>query len=173
MSHPGNDSQLTIGIERRRREAAVKVGRLQVLIMVKERKMDSYERKIQDLLQRNHGLGSLLEEIEKENEEEQHEAGLEVDRRKKVAKLWRLQAKVMEREGRLERQKGLSLKLGKELRKYQDTLEVINQTLEHVHSEDVLGSIEDMIKISEEEDLDLPLCDKQIQEEEKEAQALR
>ena len=172
MSQPGN-SQVTTGIERRRREAAVKIGRQQVLLMEKERKLESRDRKIQELLGRNNGLGSLLEEIEKENEEEQHEAGLEVARRKKVAKLWRLQAKVMEREGRLERKKGLSLKLGKELRKYQGTLEVINQTLEHVHSEDVLGSIEDMIKISEEEDLDLPLCDKQIQEEEKEAQALR
>ena len=169
MSQPGN-SQVTTGIERRRREAAVKIGRQQVLLMEKERKLESRDRKIQELLGRNHGLGSLLEKMEKENQEEQQEAGVEVARRKKVVKLWRLQAKMMEQERILEKIKDLSLEEGRDIRKYQDNLEGMNQALEHVLSEDVLVMV--ALPISELLD-DLGHIERQIQEMEEEAQALK
>ena len=174
MSQPENDSQVAIGAERRRREAAVRIGRQHVLLMENERKLDSYQRKIQELLRRNHGLGSLLAEIEKENEEQQQEAEMEVARRQKVVKLWRLQAKMMKRERRLEKQMGIALEKGSLCRELQDRFEIMNQFLEDPQSEEELGRIEDMnVKASPPVLADLLPIEKQIQEEEEEAQTLR
>ena len=173
MSHPENDSQVTTDIERRRREAAVKVGRQQVFLMEQERKLVSMDRKIQELLGRNNGLGSLLEEIEKENQEEkQEDAVVEVARRQKVVKLWRLQAKMMERERKLEKTKGHSLRMGSNVRKAQDALERMNQLLEHANFENVHGMVE-AIDLVNPLSFMLDDLEKQIQEEEEEAQALR
>ena len=144
MSQTRNHSQVTIGIERRRREAAVKVGRQQVFFMEEERKLESEERKIQTLLRRNHELGSLLKEIEKENGEEHQEAGVEVARRQKVVKLWRLQVKLMERERKLEKLLAPVVKVRSTVGKQQDGLEQVNQLLVHAHSEDVLRTVEDI-----------------------------
>ena len=174
MSHPENDSQVTRGIEIRRREAAVKVGRQQVRLMEKERKLESEERRIKELLRRNHGLKSLLEEIEKENEEELQEARVEVARRQKVVKLWRMQAKVTERERRLEKLLDSTMKIALKGREGQDSLEELNQLLEHAHSEDNLETVENLREFSSLSDgLPYIVIEKQIQEEEEEAQALR
>ena len=177
MSQPENDSQVAIGAERRRREAAVRIGRQHVLLMENERKLDSYKRKIQELLGRNHGLGSLLAEIEKENEEQQQESRMEVARRQKVVKLLRLQAKMMEQERRLEKLMDNNLDHGRSIRGCLESSERVNQLLEHVHSEDLLGKVEitsDMFKTSSSSVLDTLLhIEKQIQDEEEEAQALR
>ena len=176
MSHPGKDSQVTMATERRRRATAVKVGRQQVLLMEDERNWDSYGRKIQELLRMNHGLGSLLGEIEKENVEQLQEAGLEVARRQKVVKLWRLQAKMMKRERRLEKQMGIALEKGSICRELQDRFEIMNQFLEDPQSEEELRRIEDMdinVRASPPVLADLLPIEKQIQEEEEEAQTLR
>ena len=67
MFHPEVTSRHT---EMRRGEAAVKAGRQQVLLVVEERKLESDVRKSQELIRRNPGLVSSLEEIEKENQRE-------------------------------------------------------------------------------------------------------
>ena len=183
MSDPQNGSQVTF--ERRRREEAVKVGQMQVLMMEAERKLESKERKIQQLLRRNQGLESLLEEIEKENQEEQKEAELEAARRRKVVKLWKMQAKMMGRRRELEKLQVYCLELGSAVQEHHDNLETLNEMMGHVGVEnlgldvelifgltdtDLSSSVPDAeLKLTE----DLIDLETQIEEEEEEARAFR
>ena len=177
MSDPDTDTLATI-IERRRREEAVAVGRQQVLAMELERRWESRQRKIQELLRRNQGVERLLGEIEKEKQEEQPGAMEEAARRQTVVKLWRLQVKMMERQRSLEKLMDLARERGGLLQERQDILERTNRVLEHVYSEELL----ERVGISEENLRplmpalsinDLVDIERQIQENEEEAQALR
>ena len=139
MSDPDTESQVTI--ERRRREQAVAVGRQQVFALELERRWESRQRKIQELLRRNQGLERLLGEIEKEKQEEQPGAMEEAARRQAVVKLWRLQVKMMERQRGLEKLMGLALERKGSAQVVEDNLEIYNRILEHVHSEELLEMV--------------------------------
>ena len=181
MSDPKNGSQVTF--ERRRREEAVKVGQMQVLMMEAERKLESKERKIQQLLRRNQGLESLLEEIEKENQEEQKEAELEAARRRKVVKLWKMQAKMMGRQRELEKLLVYTLELGSAVQEHHDNLETLNEMMGHVGVEHVGLDVEHIFGLTDADlsssvpDAELKLTedliDLETQIEEEEARAFR
>ena len=176
----GRDSQQTV--ERKRREVAVKVGRLQISTMESERQMEYKKRKIQELLRRNQGLESLLAEAEKEKQEEQPSAVLEAARRQTVVKLWRLQVKMMKRQRCLEELMDLVLAAGSAVQESLDYYESINMKLEHVHSENVLETLETLRSLRSEVGLrsvasfdsdDLLIIERAIQENEEETKALR
>ena len=175
MSDPENDPETFIEV--RRREAAVTVGRQQILEMECERKLETKKRKIQELLRRNQVLENVLEEIEKENEEEQQEADVEVARRQKVVKLWKMQAEIMKRQRRLENINALILKAESGCQQFQDQLERIDQILEHAHSEAMLGEVERLIEVTPVP-ISVPasfldMSERLIKEDEEEIQALR
>ena len=90
--------------ERRRREAAVKLGRQEIHHMELERELETAQRKIQQLLGLSQNLERRLGEIEAEKQE-QEDPEVEVVRRQTVVKLWRLQVRAMERQRMLERMK--------------------------------------------------------------------
>ena len=90
--------------ERRKREAAVKLGRQQVKYLEVERELVTAHRKIQQLLVLSHNLERRLGEIEAEKQE-QEDPEVEEARRKTVVKLWRLEVGATERQRRLERMK--------------------------------------------------------------------
>ena len=168
----GGDSRQTV--ERKRREVAVKVGRLHISTMESERQMEYKKRKIQELLRRNQGLESLLAEAEKEKQEEQPSAVLEAARRQTVVKLWRLQVKMMKRQRCLEELMDFVLAAGSAVQESLDYYESINMKLEHVHSENVLETLETLRSPVASFDIDdLLIIERAIQENEEETKALR
>ena len=82
---------------------------------------------------------------------------------------------VMERERVLEKLLDNTKKQALQVRECQDHLERLNQLLEHAHSEDLLEQVEDIDVRNISSSLSdlLPHIEKQIQEDEEEAQALR
>ena len=175
----GGDSQQTV--ERKRREVAVKVGRLQISTMESERQMEYKKRKIQELLRRNQGLERLLGEIEKEKQEEQPGAVEEAARRQTVVKLWRLQVKMIERHRGLEKLMGLALERKGLAQEREDILVIYIRILEHVQSEEMLEMVGGSKALSGDlrqlastfSNDDLVDIERLIEENEEEARALR
>ena len=117
------ENTTVLSSERRRREAAVKLGRQQIQYMGMERELDSAHRKIQQLLELSQTLDRRLGEIEKEKQEEEEDPKLEAARRKTVGKLWRLQVRGMERQRRLERMKQETVELLGAVKDYEGLIE--------------------------------------------------
>ena len=85
-------------VERRKREAGVRRGRLQVKVMEIIRKVERARRNTEGLMDRNAALGKLLEDIEKGKPENLKDNEAEKARREEVVKIMKLELKVMERE---------------------------------------------------------------------------
>ena len=85
-------------VERRKREAGVRRGRLQVKVMEIIRKVERARRNTEGLMDRNAALGKLLEDIEKGKPENLKDNEAEKARRGEVVKIMKLELKVMERE---------------------------------------------------------------------------
>ena len=114
-------------VERRKREAGVRRGRLQVKVMEIIRKVERARRNTEGLMDRNAALGKLLEDIEKGKPENLKDNEAEKARRGEVVKIMKLELKVMERERLL----GSSLRLIKDWimdwKKAEDLLESSDQ----------------------------------------------
>ena len=108
--------------ERRRREAAVKLGRQEIQYMKVERELETAHRKIQQLLGLSQNLESRLGEIEAEKQE-QEDPEVEAVRRQTVVKLWRLQVRVMERQRKLERMKKETEELLELMKEYEQKIQ--------------------------------------------------
>ena len=82
-------------MERRKREAGVRRGRLQVKVMEIIRKVERARRNTEGLMDRNAALGKLLEDIEKGKPENLKDNEAEKARREEVVKIMKLELKVM------------------------------------------------------------------------------
>ena len=82
-------------VERRKREAGVRRGRLQVKVMEIIRKVERARRNTEGLMDRNAALGKLLEDIEKGKPENLKDNEAEKARRGEVVKIMKLELKVM------------------------------------------------------------------------------